>query len=65
MPLCAGCDADHRQDNLAPYQRNADGTFAEACRSCIAAWTKLGVLWNLLPFWARKLGFDKPDNYGV
>ncbi len=60
MQSCAGCDAQHRQDNLAPYQRNADGTFAEACRSCITTWCKLGTLWQQLPFWARKEGLDNP-----
>ena len=56
---CAGCDKQFREEDVAPYQRNADGTYAEACRYCIGEWIKLGILWRELPFWARKQGLDK------
>lgn len=65
MRLCAGCDHKYRDQDLAPFQRNQDGTFAEACRSCISAWIKLGALYNDLPFWRRKEGHDRPgETYG-
>jgi hypothetical protein len=56
---CAGCDKDFRAEDLAPYQRNVDGSYSEACRKCIGEWIKLGILWPVWPFWARKEGLDK------
>jgi hypothetical protein len=56
MLTCAGCDHQFRDEDLAPYQRNADGSFTQACRKCIANWIKMGVLWANIPFWKRKEG---------
>jgi hypothetical protein len=57
--ICAGCDKDFRSEDLAPYQRNPDVTFTEACRHCITSWVKEGFLWRNLQFWARKEGLDR------
>lgn len=57
MP-CHGCDKDFREDDLAPYIRNADGTYDVACRRCISDWIERGLL-KAIPFWARKQGLDK------
>jgi hypothetical protein len=57
--LCAGCEKDFREDDVAPYLRYQDGTYALACRKCIGTWIQLGILWHTLPFWARKQGLDK------
>lgn len=61
MNKCAGCDHTFRPNDLAPYQRNADGTLTEACRHCISTWIKSKVLWQRLPFWIRKEGKDVLD----
>lgn len=53
MIKCAGCDKDFRAEDTAPFQRNVDGTFAEACRHCITEWIAQGHLWPI-PFWRRK-----------
>lgn len=59
MHTCNGCEKDFRDEDLAPYQRNADGTYMFGCRRCITKWIEQGILWPMLPFWARKQGLDK------
>lgn len=58
MPTCNGCDKQFRDEDLAPYMRNDDGTRALACRKCISDWIKEGILWPTFPFWMRKEGKD-------
>lgn len=50
---CKGCDKQFRDEDVAPYQVNPDGSFTVACRKCHAEWIKLGIM-PPIPFWQYK-----------
>ncbi len=42
---CAECEAELNEQDLAPYQRNQDGTVSSLCRRCLYTFVNAGFLW--------------------
>lgn len=56
---CFSCEKSFRDSEVAPVQRNHDGTVCFGCRKCIGKWIADGFLKAQFPFWARKQGLDQ------